>query len=245
MPTSIRFILVATVAVLSGCVTGSNTGGLDVPEVPKVSKVDTYADIQDLANTYAAASVTVAKELVHTKPDVATLELNVALANLPKPTATSLAEARSRAEAKDPIKYGVVLKKADELQVKLDEAWYAVEREKSRNDALELKLKSNLAEQVAREKSARIDAMATKCTWLGGLMLGAGVLAFALSSYLPINKLTAPVCVGLGTVLMALPLFVERLVDWEYFQPLVVGTVTLLLTAFAVHWFLVHRSSTK
>lgn len=254
------------IALLVGCASKPKTPEappasapvvIKAPEVPKETVADKYADHQDKANDYAAAAVTTAREaLASNKPKVADRELEVAQANLPRPSNPALISARKRAgEGKDET-YAAHLARADGLQKKVDEAWAAVEREKARNDALELELKANLAKQKAdaearqkadadRKRQERLDELAARCNWLGGILIAAGLLCFALSSYLPIHKATAPVAFMAGTFIVGVPYALESILDWPYFQPVMVGTFVLIVLAIAAFWFMAHRNNGK
>lgn len=226
---------------------------IKAPEVPKETVADKYADQQDKANDYAAAAVTTAREAIAAdKPKAADRELEVAQANLPKPSGVALASARKRMGEGKAETYAAHIARADALQKKVDEAWAAVEREKARNDALELELKANLAKQKAdaearqkaddaRKRQDRLDGLATKCNWLGGILVFAGVIAFALSKYLPLHPGTAPAALAIGSAMLALPYAVEELLDWPYFQPAMFTLFALVAVGVAVAWWIAHR----
>ena len=240
-----RMIFVCFWAMLSACTTQPKEEPLPIiaPEVPKVTVADKAGDIDALAMQYAAAGITVAKEqALAGRVEVAAKEIDLALANLVRPTSTQLESARNRAAKNDDAVYKATVKKAEALQKKSDEAWDAFEREKGKNDLLEKQLIARQKEIDAKARQDRLDAVAIKCTWLGGLLVVAGVLAFALGSYLPLNKMTAPICLAVGSSIIALPLVLGELVEWPWLSPVIITTVLVMLTVFVWHWFKCHRS---
>ena len=213
------------------------------PEVSKVTVADKAGDLDALAMQYAAAGITIAKEqVVAGRLEVAGKEIDLALANLMRPTADQVASARKRAGLNDDALYLAAMRKAEALQKESDDAWYAFEREKGKNDLLERQLTARQVQIDAKAKQDRLDGVATKCTWLGGLLVVAGVLAFALGSYLPLNKLTAPICLAVGAGLIALPLLLSQLLEWPWLSPVIIGTVLVTLAMFGWHWFKAHRN---
>ena len=213
------------------------------PEVAKVTVADKAGDIDTLSMQYAAAGITVAKEqALAGRVEVAAKEIDLALANLVRPTSTQLESARNRAAKNDDAVYKSTVKKAEALQKKSDEAWAAFEREKGKNDLLEKQLIARQKEIDAKARQDRLDAVSTKCTWLGGLLVVVGVLSFALGSYLPLNKMTAPICIAVGSGIIALPMVLGELVEWPWLSPVIIGTVLVMLALFVWHWFKTHRS---
>lgn len=213
------------------------------PEVANVTVADRAGDLDALAMQYAAASITVARdEAVAGRLPIASKEIDLALANLMRPSFDQIASARKRASLNDDALYLSAMRKAEALQRESDDAWAAFEREKGKNDLLERQLTARQAQIDAKAKQDRLDGVAIKCTWLGGLLVVAGVLAFALGSYLPLNKLTAPICLAVGSGLIALPLLLSQLLEWPWLSPVIIGTVLVTLAMFGWHWFTAHRN---
>ena len=241
-----RMIFVCFWAMLSACTSQPKVEPLEPmvqPEVPKVTVADKAGDIDTLAMQYAAAGITVAKEqALAGRVEIAAKEIDLALANLVRPTSTQLESARNRAAKNDDAVYKATVKKAEALQKKSDEAWAAFEREKGKNDLLEKQLIARQKEIDAKARQDRLDAVAVKCTWLGGLLVVAGVLAFALGSYLPLNRMTAPICLAVGSGIIALPMVLSELLEWEWLSPVIMGSVLVILAAVTWHWFKTHRS---
>lgn len=227
------------------------------PEVPKVTVADKAGDFDARSMGYAAAAVTVAKEKIEeNKPKVAARELDVALANLVKPSVDQVQSARRRADAGKDETYTAHIRKAEELQKKSDEAWSAFEREKGKNDLLQKQLEANLAKQKAddeaRQKAAdakakqdRRDALAKDCRIYGGALFGLGVVCMLLGSFLPIGKGIGPTCMVLGAGIVALPLVLDQVLDWPYLPHVVGGGVGLAFLIVSVLWFLTHRNAKK
>ena len=257
-------VIACLLLVLTGCSFGTKPEPAAVkpldfakPEVPKVTVADKAGDIDARSMGYAAAAVTVAKEKIEeNKPKVAARELDVALANLIKPTIDQVQSARRRADAGKDETYTAHIRKAEELQKKSDEAWAAFQLEKGKNDLLQKQIEANLAKQKAeadaRQKADdakavqdRRNALASDCRLWGGILFAAGLVCFALSRYLPINKATAPICMTLGGTIAALPLVLDQVLDWEYLVPTVVGFVLFALVVVLAHWFMIHRHATK
>ena len=243
-----RMVFVCFWMMLTACSTKpkvepENPIELVKPDVPKVTTADKAGDIDTLSMQYAAAGITVAKEqALAGRVEVAAKEIDLALANLVRPTSTQLESARNRAAKNDDAVYKSTVKKAEALQKKSDEAWSAFEREKGKNDLLEKQLIARQKEIDAKAQQERLDAVATKCTWLGGLLVVVGVLSFALGTYLPLNKMTAPICIAVGSGIIALPLVLSQLLEWPWLSPVIMGTVVVILVAFTWHWFKTHRS---
>jgi hypothetical protein len=213
------------------------------PEVAKVTVADKAGDLDALAMQYAAAGITVAKEKITAGHiEIAGKEIDLALANLIRPTADQVASARKRADLNNDELYLSAMRKAEALQKESDDAWAAFEREKGKNDLLQKQLTARQVQIDAKAKQDRLDGVATKCTWLGGLLVIVGVLAFALGSYLPLNKLTAPVCLAVGSGLIALPFLLSQLLEWPFLSPVVIGTALVTLAMFGWHWFTAHRN---
>ena len=240
-----RLIFLSLAVLLTACATREPSEiALVNPEVQKVTVADKAGDLDALAMQYAAAGITVAKEqIVAGRVQIAEKEIDLALANLMRPTVDQLTSARKRAGLNDDALYLTAMRKAEALQKESDDAWAAFEREKGKNDLLERQLTARQVQIDAKAKQDRLDAVASKCSWLGGLLVVAGVLAFALGSYLPINKLTAPVCIGIGSGMIALPLVLSQLLEWVWLSPVIIGTALAVLGAFLWHWFKAHRDS--
>jgi len=232
------FLLLALLVV--GCTTTNKDRTIELvkPEVPYKTVADTAGDLDEKAMSYASASITVAKELLaQGKIVVASKELDVALANLVKPNIDYVVQARDRVSKNDDQLFVLAIKHAEELQKQSDRAWYDFEQERGKNFLLQEQLKAQQIQADAKAKQDRIDSVSTKCTWLGGILVFLGVASFALSSYLPINKLTAPICVGIGSVLIALPLVLVEIIEWEYFPHVMVSCIVATIATALVHWY--------
>jgi len=238
-------LAVALIALSIGCSPSTpRTVVIQAPEVSATPKVDAYADKQDRAQDKAAASVTVAREAIAAaKPTTADKELEVAQANLPRPTTTALAEARKRAEGGKAESYAAALKYADELQAEILDAWGQVEQEKARNDALELQLKANQRLADATREQDRLDAMATKCNWLGGALILAGIASFAvrLSFGIPIDPKASAVAGIIGACMFALPSVLAEALRWQYFQVVWWGTLAVMVLGGLAAYGSAHR----
>ena len=207
--------------------------GLDFakPEVPKVTVADKAGDYDARSMGYAAAAVTVAKEKIEeNKPKVAARELDVALANLVKPSIDQVQSARKRADAGKDETYTAHIRKAEELQKKSDEAWSAFEREKGKNDLLlkqiEAEQKRHEADLKAKERQNLRDNQARVCNIAAAVLGFAALVAGLLRSFV-----IAGICGASAAGLIALPLFIDRVLDMPHFDTAVLGTGGILLAA--------------
>lgn len=233
-------VLLLLVLFVVGCTTSRQDRTIELvkPEVPYKTIADTAGDLDEKAMSYASASVTVAKELLlQGKIVIASKELDVALANLVKPNIDYIVQARDRVAKNDDQLFLSAIKHAEQLQKQSDRAWFDFEQERGKNFLLQEQLKAQQIQADAKAKQDRIDSVSTKCTWLGGILMLLGVASFALSSYLPVNKLTAPICIGVGSILIALPIVLVELIEWEYFPHVILSCIIGSIVTALVYWY--------
>jgi len=206
--------------------------GLDFakPEVPKETVADKAGDIDTRSMGFAAAAVTVAKEKIdENKPKVAARELDVALANLVKPSIDQVQSARRRADANKDETYVAHIRKAEELQKKSDEAWAAFQVEKGKNDLLQKQID---AEQKRHESDLKAKAMENlrnnqaKVCNIAAAVLGLAALAAGL---LFRAFVIAAVCGAVSAVMVALPLFIDKVLEMPHFDNAVLGAGGVIL----------------
>lgn len=189
------------------------------------ASVDVYADASDEAAGKAAAAVQVAKEtLGEGKTKATAKELDVAQANLPRPTPADVAEARTRADKLDDATYAKALVDADRLQRQIDDLWAKVEaaraEDKAKADAQVAKMKMEFEEE-RKNKMVMMFAAAGVVSCLFGI----GLIAFST------NKVSGVVAFVLGIVLGS----VGVMWDSPYFLPSI-GGAGFLITCVGVWW---------
>ena len=182
--------ILSTCLVLSGCALRDSSGGSGAG-----AAVDAYADAADKVMDRAAASVVVAKEATAAgRTSVASAELSLAEAILPRPSPESVTRARKRAEASDPAEYDKAAILADKAQRDLETLWGMVEKDKGKDAAA-------LAQHQA-ELDARRDLLLTS---LGGLIILASLAAFFWGTAVGVSKAEAGVGFALGAAVAVLP----------------------------------------
>ncbi|CAB4147805.1 hypothetical protein UFOVP510_49 [uncultured Caudovirales phage] len=175
---NIPFLLALTL-ILSGCST-PKPEEIVKPGSKSDAVVENYADANDLAAGKASASVKVAIDANKAgKPEVVGKELEVAEANLPRPTPADLAEARERSGKQDAKAYDKALVDADKVQKQIEDLWAKVEAQRAEDRAKADAEIARMKMQIEEERKTKVLLI---FAGVGGLITIAGVALFIFGS---------------------------------------------------------------
>lgn len=174
----IRFLLALSL-ILSGCST-PKPEEIVKPGAKGDAVVENYADANDLAAGKASASVKVAIDANKAgKQEVVGKELEVAEANLPRPTPADLTEARERSGKQDAKAYEKALVEADKVQKQIEDLWVKVEAQRAEDRAKADAEIARMKMQIEEERKTKVLLI---FAGVGGLITIAGVALFIFGS---------------------------------------------------------------
>ncbi len=218
-----RFIAIfSTCLALSGCALRESSLGSGAG-----AAVDAYANAADDVMNRAAASVVVAKEATAAgRTSVASAELSLAEAILPRPSPSSVTRARARAVAADPAEYDRAAILADKAQRDLETLWGLVEKDKGRDAAAIARHEADL--------EARRDLL---ITGLGGLIILACLAAFFWGTSFGVSKSEAIGGFLLGAAVAVIPhVMANEYAGWA------IGAAAFLAVAKLGHVLFIRRT---